>query len=210
MKKLYIFDLDGTLLDTIEDIANSMNAALAALGFPGYGAEWYKRKVGAGAAFLARDALPPGNGDKINEIVRLYQTGYRNVKTRPYDGIPELLAGLSAAGAALAVLSNKPHGITCEVIGRYFGDISFAAVFGGREGKPLKPDPSAADEILEAAGVSASETAYIGDSEVDMAFAVNAGMFGIGVLWGFRSERILTDSGADAIVSTPREIIGVI
>lgn len=212
--KLCIFDLDGTLLDTIDDIANSMNRVLAANHYPEHDVAWYKSMVGGGARNLLIDALPPAQGlqaEEFDRLLRHYREDYRIHSmelTRPYDGIPELLNRLAELTVQPAIISNKPETVVREVVKRYFSGIEFAAVYGETEGKPIKPDPYLAREILARTGVSAEQAVFVGDSEVDMIFAERASLFSIGVLWGFRGREILLKHGAKAIVETPEQILG--
>jgi phosphoglycolate phosphatase len=213
-KKLCIFDLDGTLLDTIDDIANSMNHILTANGYPAddYNVDWYKRAVGYGARNLLSTALTGQtvDDDKFERMLVQYREHNEAncaVLTRPYEGIPELLSCLADMGMPVAIISNKPERIVCEVVARYFGGYGFAAIYGDVEGKPIKPDPNAERGLLASMGITPAEVIYVGDSEVDMEFAERASLFGIGVTWGFRSREILAKSGAKAIVETPAQIL---
>jgi len=207
-----IFDLDGTILDTIEDLADSMNAVLGRRGFPGHGTEAYKVFVGDGIEILVERALPADKRDQAtvavctDEMRREYAQRW-NVKTRPYDGIRELLSSLSAMGMKLAVLSNKPHDATVEVIKALLSDTAFDIVRGAQPHVPRKPDPAAALEIASELGVRPSECLYVGDTAVDMKTAVAAGMKPVGVLWGFRDKAELVESGAEIIVDRPHKIL---
>ena len=204
-----IFDLDGTLTNTLQDIAEAMNTALRHLGLPERETDEYRYLVGNGAAVLARRAA----GDRpelAEELHRLYQRQYEThsrVHTRPYPGIPELLKTLSEAGIAICVLSNKPHPDTVSVVSYYFPEISFTRVLGQTDRFPVKPDPAGALWIAEELGLRPEEIAYLGDTKVDMECARRAGMHPVGVLWGFRDARELTENGAELLLSAPGELL---
>jgi len=208
-----IFDLDGTLLDTIEDLCDSMNAALARLGHPARTIGECKTLVGDGLDMFVRRALPPGRADDADEQGRLkalMQAEYaaRNaVKTRLYDGIAALLDALAGRRTPMAVLSNKPHGSTRTVVAHYLARWPFAAVFGARDGIPVKPDPGAALEIAAVLGLPPAEIAYLGDTNTDMRTASAAGMFAVGALWGFRTAEELRANGARALIAAPLDLL---
>ncbi|MCC8170528.1 MAG: HAD family hydrolase [Parabacteroides sp.] len=211
MKKLAIFDLDGTLLNTIADLAYSTNHALRCNGFAEHPLADYPFFVGNGINKLFERALPEGerteaNLLKIRQAFLPYYDTHNTDYTVPYPGIPELLAHLQANGVRLAVASNKYQQATEKLISSYFPGIRFTAVLGQREGVAVKPDPAIVYTILETAGVSKEETLYIGDSGVDMQTAANSGITSIGVTWGFRPRRELEENGADYIVDTAEEI----
>ena len=211
--KLCVFDLDGTLLDTIDDIANSMNRVLMANRYPSHSVKWYKKKVGNGAKRLLLDALPVKHGlspENIDELIKVYKEDYNlssMVLTKPYDGIPELLDHLAALSIRVAVITNKPQNTAETLLKEYFSDVDFVAVRGEYPGGPIKPDPLLVEEVLSIAKVSPNQSILIGDSEVDMILAQRASVFSIGVLWGFRDRGILEGSGAKVIVETPAQII---
>ena len=213
--KLVIFDLDGTLLDTLSDIAFSVNYALEKNGFPIHPIESYKRFVGNGINKLFERALPDNQKTDRN-ITQLknhflpYYDEHKTVYTQPYEGIPELLKRLLSEGLKLAVASNKYHKATEELIRQFFPGITFAAVLGQNEGIPVKPDPAIVFEILAITGLSSSEAIYIGDSGVDMQTASNSGMRSVGVTWGFRSREELENAGANFIASSTGEILKII
>lgn len=191
MKKLVIFDLDGTLLNTIADLANSTNYALKVLGYPIHEPDKYNFMVGNGINKLFERALPDGEKTEEN-VLRVrqefvpYYDQHNADKSRPYPGVTELLETLQTAGMQLAVASNKYQAATEKLIAHYFPNIKFTAVFGQREGIPVKPDPIIVKEILQIAKVQEEETLYVGDSGVDMQTAINAGVTPAGVTWGFR------------------------
>ena len=211
MKKLVIFDLDGTLLNTIADLANSTNYALKVLGYPIHEPDKYNFMVGNGINKLFERALPDGEKTEEN-VLRVrqefvpYYDQHNADKSRPYPGVTELLETLQTAGMQLAVASNKYQAATEKLIAHYFPNIKFTAVFGQREGIPVKPDPIIVKEILQIAKVQEEETLYVGDSEVDMQTAINAGVTSCGVTWGFRPRTELESFHPDHIVDNAEEI----
>jgi phosphoglycolate phosphatase len=210
-----IFDLDGTLLDTIDDLADSMNAALGKLGFPLRTVAECKTLVGDGLETFVRRALPPEarNDDRAAHALReLMKAEYRlrlDAKTRPYPGIVEALAALAERGIPMAVLSNKPHPETVAIVLRYFPQIGFAVVLGARDGVPVKPDPAGALEIAARMGLRPADIAYLGDTNTDMQTAVAAGMLPIGALWGFRTREELLANGAAILLEKPGDLLGL-
>lgn len=211
MKKLVIFDLDGTLLNTIADLANSTNYALKVLGYPIHEPDKYNFMVGNGINKLFERALPDGEKTEEN-VLRVrqkfvpYYDQHNADKSRPYPGVTELLETLQTAGMQLAVASNKYQAATEKLIAHYFPNIKFTAVFGQREGIPVKPDPIIMKEILQIAKVQEEETLYVGDSGVDMQTAINAGVTSCGVTWGFRPRTELESFHPDHIVDNAEEI----
>ena len=211
MKKLVIFDLDGTLLNTIADLAHSTNYALNKLGYPTHDIEKYNFMVGNGINKLFERALPDGEKTEEN-VLRVrqefvpYYDQHNADKSRPYPGVTELLETLQTAGMQLAVASNKYQAATEKLIAHYFPNIKFTAVFGQREGIPVKPDPIIVKEILQIAKVQEEETLYVGDSGVDMQTAINAGVTSCGVTWGFRPRTELESFHPDHIVDNAEEI----
>ena len=193
MKKLVIFDLDGTLLNTIADLAHSTNYALNKLGYPTHEIEKYNFMVGNGIDKLFERALPEGDIHNADD-------------SRPYPGIPELLSYLQDAGIQITVASNKYQAATQKLIDHYFPEIHFTAVFGQREGIKVKPDPTVVFDILEVAKVTKEEVLYVGDSGVDMQTAANAGVTACGVTWGFRPRAELEEFSPQYIVDTAEEI----
>lgn len=211
MKKLIIFDLDGTLLNTIADLAHSTNYALNKLGYPTHEIEKYNFMVGNGIDKLFERALPEGEKSKENVLrVRKEFVPYYDVHnaddSRPYSGMPELLAYLQASGIQIAVASNKYQAATQKLIDHYFPEIHFTAVFGQREGVKVKPDPTVVFDILEVAKVTKEDVLYVGDSGVDMQTAANAGVTACGVTWGFRPRTELEEFSPQYIVDTAEEI----
>lgn len=212
--KLILFDLDGTLLNTISDLAHSTNHALEKNGFPTHPIEAYKLFVGNGMNKLFERALP--EGEKTDEnIAKIRKTflprydSHNTEYTEPYEGIPELLHALQSEGLKMAVASNKYQQATEKLISRYFPEISFIAVFGQREGVPVKPDPAIVFEILKIAGLPAAAALYAGDSGVDMKTALNSGVTSIGVTWGFRPRSELESNGAVYIAESPEDILNL-
>lgn len=209
MKKYVFFDLDGTLLDTLEDLANAGNYALGCLGLPGHDTESYKYFVGNGIPKLIERILPEGGSTELREkahtLFSEYYSEHSEDNTRPYDGIPELLRELHAAGVKTAVITNKDNVYAQTLIKKYFGD-DVTAVYGSVPGTPHKPDPFWVNKAISDFGAKNDEILYVGDSGVDMQTAKNAGLTSIGVLWGFRKEDELLENGASYICKTPEDI----
>ncbi len=209
MKKLFVFDLDGTLVDSVYDIADALNTCLAQLGKPAHPLEAYYQMVGDGMHMLCRRALPEGTQEQVDRLVAMYSRRYREnccVRTRPYEGIPELLRDLQEQGVKLAILSNKPHDQTLAVVKTLLPEIGFFCVRGQSDAFPRKPDPAALHGLMTLAAVSPEETVYIGDSDVDVYFGKNAGVQTVGVSWGFRGEGELKNAGADRIAQNPEQL----
>ena len=211
MKKLIIFDLDGTLLNTIADLAQSTNYALQALGYPTHPESDYNFMVGNGINNLFERALPEGEKSEENVLrVRKEFVPYYDVhnadKSRPYPGIPELLEQLQEKGMILAVASNKYQSATVKLISHYFPHIRFTAVFGQREGVNVKPDPTVVHDILDITRISREDVLYVGDSGVDMQTAANAGVTACGVTWGFRPRTELEEFHPAHIVDNATDI----
>ena len=213
--KAIIFDLDGTLLNTLEALANSMNHVLKSQGLPVHEVEEYKYLLVKGMYNLAQKALPPEKREEsfIKYCQQLMQEEYGKRwadTTRPYDGIPELLDKLTALRYKLAVLSNKPHEFTIQIVEKLLGRWKFDAVFGEREGIPRKPDPTAALEIAKLLNIAPEKFVYVGDSGVDMKTAKSAGMYAVGALWGFREADELLENGADVLIEKPLELLEIL
>jgi phosphoglycolate phosphatase len=207
-----IFDLDGTLLDTLEDIANAANSSLARHGFPSHEADAYRYFIGDGVPKLMSRALPPEkrNDDLIADCVTAFRKEYGrtwNVNTRPYEGMPELLDALAVRKIKMAVLSNKPDDFTKRCVEAFLQAWSFEMILGLGHGVPHKPDPTGALEIAEHLDIAPAQILYLGDSAVDMKTAVKAGMFPIGALWGFRTLDELVENGARATIEQPMELL---
>lgn len=212
MTHLIIFDLDGTLLNTIDDLAISTNYALRQFGFPEHSLPEYPYFVGNGITRLIERALPEDHRNtetvcRVKEKFVGYYQQHKTDRTRPYPGIPALLEVLNEKGIRLAVASNKYHQGTEELIRHYFGSSLFCAVAGQKEGIPVKPDPAIIRSILEQTGIASADTLYIGDSGVDMQTAANSGVASVGVTWGFRPRKELEASGAQHIAEQPQDIL---
>ncbi|HIV02138.1 MAG TPA: HAD family hydrolase [Candidatus Aphodoplasma excrementigallinarum] len=213
MFKGCMFDLDGTLLNTIHTISHYGNQALRRFGLPEIETETYKRLVGEGAGVLVQRMLKE-NGVRddalFSRVYEYYVSTYDAdpyVLTEIYPGIPELLGALRARGMALSVLSNKPHAATVKVIQQFFPAGTFQYVYGAREGVPKKPDPAMANYLLKEMGLSPSDCLYVGDTSTDMQTGKAAGIFTIGVLWGFRGREELEHNGAGFIAQSPSDIL---
>ncbi len=207
-----IFDLDGTLADTLDDIADAMNRVLAGRGCATHSPASYMLMIGSGLRNLVGEALPPElrNAETVAACLDEMMASYREHcldKTRLYDGVPELLERLRAQGVAMAVLSNKADELTRRIVAALCEPDTFALVVGARPGVPLKPDPAAALLVAEALGVAPDRIAYVGDSGVDMRTASAAGMIAVGVSWGFRTSGELIEGGALVVLDHPGELL---
>ena len=207
-----LFDLDGTLLDTLQDIADSVNSALEQLDFPQHETEAYKYFVGDGRDALAMRALPEVNRDTatfdrlITHINEEYSKRWSN-NTRPYPGIPEMLQAVTDTGIKMAILSNKPQSSAGEMVNHLLPKWHFELVVGAKPSVPKKPDPTAALRIAERLKIPPTEFLYLGDSGVDMKTAKAAAMYPIGALWGFRTADELRASGAKELIRSPSDLI---
>jgi len=206
-----IFDLDGTLLDTLQDLADAANDSLASFGYPVHAVDKYRYFVGEGLHTLVQRILPEtASEDDITKLMEKFSEIYKtnwNAHSAPYPGITEMLAKLSDAGMQLAVLSNKPHAFTQICVETFLPESSFAFVFGKRDGIARKPDPVGALEIAEKMNLSVDEILYVGDTATDMQTGNRAGMKTIGVEWGFRERKELEKNKAWKIASTPAEVV---
>ena len=215
MIKAAIFDLDGTLLNTLEDVVNACNYALKRCNFKTHSIEEYKVFVGDGRSKLIERIVPDeykGNDEVKNKVLRLfdeYYSGHMLDMTKPYEGICEMLKSLKEKGVKLAVVSNKPDEFVGGIVKKYFGD-TFEIVHGQRTNYPVKPDPTTVYEVIESFGIKLNESIYVGDSNVDIYTAKNAKVKSIGVAWGFRGEEELREAGADYIVYDSNEITELI
>ena len=212
MTKLIIFDLDGTLIDTREDIANACNYALQQCGYPVHSLDKYNMMVGRGIDNLFRAALPAESNTEEN-VARMrsifvpYYNEHKCDFTKPYDGIIDALEKLYAAGYKFAVASNKYQEGTEQLVEKFFGKYGFVSILGQREGKPIKPDPLIVSEAMEGLpGVKLDEVVYCGDSDVDMQTGLGAGVRTIGVTWGFRTREELAAYKPYALIDHPSEI----
>lgn len=211
MRKACVFDLDGTLANTLESIAFFANAALRRAGLPPIATDRYRYLVGDGAAVLVERMLREvgcADDSTYDAVSRDYNRSYDAdflYLTRAYPGIVPMLSELKSRNYRLAVLSNKPHATTVKIVRALFGE-RFDLCFGKRDGIPKKPDPTALLELLEALDTRPQDCAYFGDTATDMLTGKNAGVYTIGVLWGFRERKELEESGADGLVASPEEI----
>lgn len=205
-----VFDLDGTLLDTIPDIAGALNRALAACGLPTHPVRRVETFVGGGIRDAVRKAVPADTpGETLERILEIYKEDYCNrctEQTARYPGVPEMLERLLQHGFALGVLSNKTEATAQKIVRTYFPDVPFRCVLGRAEGRPLKPDPGAAVPVLAAMGLEAGAVAYVGDSGTDMVFARAAGMLPVAAPWGYRSREELAEQGAVLMPACPAEL----
>jgi phosphoglycolate phosphatase len=207
-----IFDLDGTLLNTLEDLADSGNAALAAVGLPEHPADAYRMFVGLGVAELVQRMLPEARRDEATckRVGALFMDEYTvrwKIKTRAYPGIPELLESLRSLGLPVCVLSNKPQAYTDLTVREFFPGFPFARVRGARPEVPNKPHPAGALALAGELGLAPGQIAFVGDSATDMKTARGAGMLPVGVLWGFRDEAELTGNGARRLIRAPADLL---
>ncbi len=205
----YIFDLDGTLLDTLQDLANAVNRAMREMNYPERTLNEVRRFIGDGMRMLIRRSVPEGTGEEDCEkaLAVFHEYYLRHIAdfTKPYDGIPGVISTLKSRGCRLAVVSNKSDDAANAVVEKYFGK-SFDIVVGKRESFPAKPDPASVEYVMRRLGAETENTVYIGDSDVDVFTAHNAGLKCIGVTWGNRTRRELIDSGADFIADSSDEI----
>lgn len=210
-----VFDLDGTLLDTLEDLGDAVNRVLADHGFPAHPMDAYRYFVGEGSAVLVERALPESDrgSDVYRECLAAFMADYDRswkVKTRLYDGISAMLDSLTALGIDLAILSNKSHEFTVKCVQDLLSEWQFKAVFGLRDDVPRKPDPAGALEISRLLGATPDRMLYLGDTATDMQTAVSCGMFPVGVLWGFRDREELLENGAKVLIQHPRELLRLV
>ncbi len=204
-----LFDLDGTLADTLDDITSALNATFTEINLPPRSAEETVRWVGWGVRYLVERAVPPDRAGEVNTIVARFREIYaRDLirTTAPYPGVPALLDGLVARGVPMAVLSNKPHEMTVRIVREVFGRWSFVAALGARTGVPIKPDPAAALELAETLGQAPADCVFVGDTAVDVETAARAGMVPVAVSWGFRSAAELAAAGAAYVAPSPGEL----
>ncbi|MGH7562992.1 MAG: HAD family hydrolase [Gemmatimonadota bacterium] len=205
-----VFDLDGTLADTLSDIAAAMNYALARNGLHERDPDEYRSLVGEGVIRLVERAVPVDRPDLVEPVLtdlRAHYGEHMLDRTRAYPEVPELLDGLGDRGLPMAVLSNKPQAATTWMVERMFGEDRFATVRGGRDDMPLKPDPTALLEIVRALDIEPGRSAYVGDTRTDMETAVAAGVLPVGAAWGFRDRRELVEHGARAVIARPLELL---
>ena len=210
--KAVLFDLDGTLLDTLQDIADSTNKALGYFGFPQHKVEAYKYFIGDGREALAVRALPENHrepvtvGKLVAQMAEEYAAHWSD-STRPYEGVPELLDALTALGISISILSNKPHDFTELMVSRLLWQWRFHIVVGALPDIPKKPSPVAALDIAKRLNLKPGEFLYVGDSDVDMKTAVSAGMYPVGAIWGFRTAQELLAGGAKVLIEKPTDLL---
>jgi len=211
----FIFDLDGTLLDTLADIGAACNAILAGHGHTCHDMASYRRMIGNGFSTLIRRSLPPEvltdlKDEAIEALVREARTHYAchmYDTTCPYNGVEDTLTALAARGHRLAVLSNKPEDLTHALVTYYFPHVPFAVINGGSPHRPLKPDPGSVKDVLDCLDLGAAQCLYVGDSDVDMLTARNCGMTAVGAAWGFRGSAELRAAGAQYLVERPGDLL---
>ena len=210
--KAVLFDLDGTLVDTLQDIAAAVNRGLVGAGLAAHPLEAYRRFVGNGMQVMIRRAVGE-HADKYEAVLAHYREDYpRNClnETAPYPGIADLVHTLQEKGIRLAIVTNKPQNQTDIIVPHCFPGVSFEHVCGSRPDKPNKPDPTVTWEVLEAMGLSREEVLFVGDSDVDAQTGVNAGVTCVGVSWGFRGREELLAAGADYAVDSAEEILTIV
>ncbi len=213
MKELVIFDLDGTLTDTSQDICDNLNLALKKFGYKEITLEETERFIGNGAKKLVERAIKGEKPNNFDDILEYYNLKYNycgSPKTHVYKGMKELIKKLKKSGYKCAVLSNKPQEGTSEVCKKFFPDIDFDCVFGQREGVKVKPDGECVEVILRETGVQAENAVFVGDSNVDALTYINAGIDGISVLWGYRKKEELKEVGATRFAKTADELYDII
>lgn len=214
MASLIIFDLDGTLLDSIDDIASSMNKILSDYNLPQHSREAYCHFLGDGARILTQRSVPENVRDTelMEDVLRDFTAFYdihKTDKTKPFEGMPETLEQLQLNGINLAVATNKPHHLVPDMMKFYYPTISFGSIMGNRNGCPVKPDPKIVYDILREQETEKENTLYVGDTAVDIETAKNAGLKSIGALWGFRTEEELKNAGADFLIDYPTELLHI-
>lgn len=215
MTKLIVFDLDGTLINSLEDLADSANHVLVQHGFPTHPVDAYRYFVGDGVRKLIERILPPEQRTNAqieqckSEFVEYYKIHMED-KTSVYEGITELLKALKARGLKIAVATNKVHIAVAPLMEKYFPGIRFDSMIGQREGIPVKPAPQIMYDILKETGCQPSEALHVGDTATDMQLAHSAGVTPVGVLWGYRPLEELREAGAKFIISRPEELLGLV
>lgn len=215
MKKMCIFDLDGTLINSLPAISHFANTAIAEAGLAPIDTDTYRYYVGDGMDTLLHRCLAHYNADtpeNFAKVREVYKSGYDNdvlYETHAYDGIKELLEQLKSKGIKICVLSNKPDNAVSDAVYQLFGKDCFDMVIGQIDGIPKKPAPDSVFEICKRMGISPAETVFVGDTNVDVQTGKNAGAYTIGVLWGYRDEKELRENGADIIIDSPAEILNI-
>ncbi|MGI6179739.1 HAD family hydrolase [Butyricicoccus intestinisimiae] len=213
MKHAVIFDLDGTLLNTLGDLRAATNHALEVRGLPPHSMEEIRQFIGNGIRLLICRAMPEGTPeaeiDAALDDFKAYYAAHIHDRTVPYDGIPQLLTALRKRGIKVAVLSNKIDSASQQLI-EYFFPGKTDVVFGEHVGVPRKPDPTSCRMVMQQLGVQPEQVLYVGDSGTDMQTAKNAGLYAVGVTWGFRSKEVLLENGADVLVHRPEQILQIL
>lgn len=213
MKHAVIFDLDGTLLNTLGDLRAATNHALEVRGLPPHSMEEIRQFIGNGIRLLICRAMPEGTPeaeiDAALDDFKAYYAAHIHDRTVPYDGIPQLLTALKKRGIQVAVLSNKIDSASQQLI-EYFFPGKTDVVFGEHVGVPRKPDPTSCQMVMQQLGVQPEQVLYVGDSGTDMQTAKNAGLYAVGVTWGFRSKEVLLKYGADVLVHRPEQILQIL
>ena len=213
MYRCVIFDLDGTLLNTIDDLAGAGNHVCALRGWPTHPAEAYKHMVGNGIRRLVERFAPPGTDqaalDAAYDQFSAWYDAHKEDRTAPYPGVPQAVQALKEAGVSVAVLSNKADRMAGPVVEHYYPGV-FPFIQGAVDGLPVKPDPTLLRRLMERMGAGPADTLFVGDSNVDIQTAKNGGLTSCGVLWGFRSRRELEEEGADYLAETPEELVQVV
>jgi phosphoglycolate phosphatase len=208
--KAIFFDLDGTLVNTLDDLSEAMNRALAVLGQPGRSKEECREMIGRGLGEFVRAALPENAGHLQDALLRKMKEVYAEIclnKTTPYPGIQDVLSACRKAGVRTAVVSNKAHEMTVRIAEHYFGGEAFDEILGQKEGMKCKPDPEPMRFLLDKMGLRAEDVLYVGDSDVDVRTAQNAGVDFVAAGWGFRSSEQLREAGAKKIIDRPVELL---
>ena len=206
-----VFDLDGTLLDTVRDLGTAANVTLAHFGFPQHPLEAYQNMIGNGLLMLYRRAAPAGTDETTVEALRDYGRDYYREHcttglTQVYAGIPPLLRGLTGRGIALGMVTNKTEATARRIMAHYFPDVQFRFIWGNNGVRPLKPATESGELMLRELGLEARQIAFIGDGDTDMAFASKMGFWALGACWGYRPREVLAEHGADVLLASADEL----
>ncbi len=214
MEKAVLFDLDGTLLDTVHDIADKVNSALIHFGFAVRTLDEIKQRIGNGSEYLMRNSLPEGVEEELFQKIFSYfkglYSGEKDPKTRPFDGIKQVLKTLNERGYRIAIVTNKPQPATDKICKEQLFDISFDKIVGQSNGVKCKPDKMATEQILSEFGVEKQNAYFVGDGETDVQVAKNAGINGISALWGYRTKEQLEKAGATVFAKSPQDLLKLI